>query len=321
MATSRSSWRSLPRYTMAIPPRPSSSMISYSEASASRTRSSSWSTPVAIAWTGVVAMRSRPQEGQNFDFPVISLPHREQNMRASYAAARLSQAETRGVSREGVAISGAAGQRGRGTEIRSLSDVASTPRGKTAPPRRCPAFVARMARHVQRPDPDQPALLPRRACGTISHDCFQSTEAQGRASPCRGPGTRVQLWVRSPLPPAERAADPGAHHPPWGEPRVQRAPAEVSGRPSALVVRSRPDHADAGKLDQPWGRWPHQARGPAAQFHADAHRHLRYQHRGYPAPGPGGGGGPGGEPGPATADPDAFATGGLADVGRGSGAA
>jgi hypothetical protein len=34
----------------------------------------------------VVAMRSRPQEGQNFDFPVISLPQREQNMRASYAA-------------------------------------------------------------------------------------------------------------------------------------------------------------------------------------------------------------------------------------------
>jgi len=38
-------------------------------------------------------MRSRPQEGQNFDFPVISLPQREQNMRASYAADRLSQAD------------------------------------------------------------------------------------------------------------------------------------------------------------------------------------------------------------------------------------
>jgi hypothetical protein len=40
---------------------------------------------------------------------VISLPQREQNMRASYAAARLSQAETRGVSREGLQ---SAGQRG-----------------------------------------------------------------------------------------------------------------------------------------------------------------------------------------------------------------
>jgi hypothetical protein len=51
-------------------------------------------------------MRSRPQEGQNFDFPVISLPQREQNMRASYAAGRLSQAETRGVSREGLHSAG-----------------------------------------------------------------------------------------------------------------------------------------------------------------------------------------------------------------------
>ena len=32
-------------------------------------------------------MRSRPQEGQNFDLPVISLPQREQNMRGSYRPA------------------------------------------------------------------------------------------------------------------------------------------------------------------------------------------------------------------------------------------
>ncbi|HEX2251230.1 MAG TPA: hypothetical protein VHH32_12860 [Gemmatimonadales bacterium] len=38
-------------------------------------------------------MRSRPQEGQNFDLPVISLPQREQNIRASYLPASLSQAE------------------------------------------------------------------------------------------------------------------------------------------------------------------------------------------------------------------------------------
>src|SRR4029450_12056737 len=73
---------------MAIPPRPSSSMISYSAASDSRTRSSSCSTPVAMACTGVVAIRSRPQEGQNFDFPVISLPQREQNMGSSYVSTR-----------------------------------------------------------------------------------------------------------------------------------------------------------------------------------------------------------------------------------------
>src|SRR5689334_5841019 len=82
-----------------MPPRPSSSMISYSAARASRTRSVSWSAPVAMAWTGVVAMRSRPQDGQNLDLPVISLPQREQNMRASYPSDPRSQAETRGVPR------------------------------------------------------------------------------------------------------------------------------------------------------------------------------------------------------------------------------
>jgi hypothetical protein len=35
---------------------------------------------VVIADTGVVARRSRPQDGQNFDFSVTSLPQREQNM-------------------------------------------------------------------------------------------------------------------------------------------------------------------------------------------------------------------------------------------------
>src|SRR5918994_4355309 len=78
---------------MAIPPRPSSSMISYSAARASRTRSVSSRPPVAIAWIGVVAIRSRPQEGQNLDLPVISLPQREQNMRGSYRPAGGSQAE------------------------------------------------------------------------------------------------------------------------------------------------------------------------------------------------------------------------------------
>jgi hypothetical protein len=48
---------------------------------------------VAMACTGVVAMRSRPQDGQNFDLPVISLPHLEQNIRASYPGDGRSQAE------------------------------------------------------------------------------------------------------------------------------------------------------------------------------------------------------------------------------------
>src|SRR3954470_18372566 len=108
-------------------------MISYSEVRASRTRSSSWSTPVAIACTGVVAMRSRPQEGQNFDFPVISLPQREQNMRASYAAVRLSQAETHGVSREGLQSAGRRGGGDAGRVNTVLSSCTTMLREKNGP--------------------------------------------------------------------------------------------------------------------------------------------------------------------------------------------
>jgi hypothetical protein len=54
----------------------------------------------------VVAIRSRPQEGQNFDFPVISLPQREQNIRASYVGTQWSSSGLRGVSREGLRKTG-----------------------------------------------------------------------------------------------------------------------------------------------------------------------------------------------------------------------
>src|SRR6266498_5178240 len=83
-ATSRSRWRSLARNTSAIPPRPSSSNTSYSVLSASRTWPSSATAPVASDRTGVVAVRSRPHEGQNLEVSLISLPQREQNMGASY---------------------------------------------------------------------------------------------------------------------------------------------------------------------------------------------------------------------------------------------
>jgi hypothetical protein len=42
----------------------------------------------AIDRTGVVAVRSRPQEGQNLEVSLISLPQREQNMGASYPSVR-----------------------------------------------------------------------------------------------------------------------------------------------------------------------------------------------------------------------------------------
>ncbi len=51
----------LARNTMAMPPRPSSSSISYSSESASLTRSRSVSSPLGMPWMGVVPRRSRPQ--------------------------------------------------------------------------------------------------------------------------------------------------------------------------------------------------------------------------------------------------------------------
>src|SRR5437660_1667640 len=80
IATSRSSCFSRALKTMAIPPRPSSSRISYSSFSCSRTRSSSvtsicWSRTAA---TGVVCDRSSPQERQNLLASSFWVPQREQ---------------------------------------------------------------------------------------------------------------------------------------------------------------------------------------------------------------------------------------------------
>src|SRR5256885_2233519 len=80
IATSRSSCFSRALKTMAMPPRPSSSRISYSSFSCSRTRSSSvtstgWSRTAA---TGVVCDRSSPQERQNLLASSFWVPQREQ---------------------------------------------------------------------------------------------------------------------------------------------------------------------------------------------------------------------------------------------------
>src|SRR6266566_4243520 len=84
IATSRSSCFSRALKTMAIPPRPSSSRISYSSFSCSRTRSSSvtstcWSRTAA---TGVVCDRSSPQERQNLLASSFWVPQREQYIKS-----------------------------------------------------------------------------------------------------------------------------------------------------------------------------------------------------------------------------------------------
>src|SRR5690242_15145210 len=80
IATSRSSCFSRALKTIAIPPRPSSSRISYSSLSCSRTMSISVSSccPVLTAPMGVVAVRSRPQERQNLLESSFWVPQREQ---------------------------------------------------------------------------------------------------------------------------------------------------------------------------------------------------------------------------------------------------
>src|SRR5207244_2494726 len=75
MATSRSSCFSRALKTIAMPPRPSSSRISYSSFSCSRTSSSSVSS--CGVWIGVAA-RSKPQERQNLLVSSFWVPQREQ---------------------------------------------------------------------------------------------------------------------------------------------------------------------------------------------------------------------------------------------------
>ncbi|OLB10891.1 MAG: hypothetical protein AUH07_10290 [Gemmatimonadetes bacterium 13_2_20CM_70_9] len=80
MATSRSSCFSRALKTIAMPPRPSSSRMSYSSRSCSRTKSISvtsgcWS---RTAPTGVVVVRSSPQERQNLLVSSFWVPQREQ---------------------------------------------------------------------------------------------------------------------------------------------------------------------------------------------------------------------------------------------------
>jgi hypothetical protein len=58
-------------------------------------------------------MRSRPQEGQNFDFPVISLPQREQNIRASYVGIGWSSSQFAWRIARGVAKGRKAGKAGK----------------------------------------------------------------------------------------------------------------------------------------------------------------------------------------------------------------
>ena len=244
-------------------------MISYSAASDSRTRSSSCSTPVAMACTGVVAIRSRPQEGQNFDFPVISLPQREQNMGASYVSARGEfKRDVRGVSREGVAIrrgGGEAGKRGRKARRKSLT--ASTFRGKI-----CRAYPAsplpRLAWHV--PCSDSEPTIPCHPLGepvvpyhTIAFS-QQKLRAALRRADGQDPAFTYGFVVHSRR--QHERPDPGPHHPARREPGVQRAAAEVARRASPLAVRPRPHHPGAGHLDRarpraaapsrPTGRWP-----------------------------------------------------------------
>src|SRR5207245_395382 len=75
MATSRSSCFSRALKTIAMPPRPSSSRISYSSLSCDRTSSSSVSS--WWSWIGVAA-RSKPQERQNLLASSFWVPQREQ---------------------------------------------------------------------------------------------------------------------------------------------------------------------------------------------------------------------------------------------------
>src|SRR5256885_34370 len=106
IATSRASWRSRALKTMAIPPRPNSSTISYSSLSCSRTSSRSVTSCCGsrTALTGVVALRSMPQERQNLLAFSFWVPQREQyidspgsrgKLRSGRSGCQLADAEPR----------------------------------------------------------------------------------------------------------------------------------------------------------------------------------------------------------------------------------
>src|SRR5439155_2258535 len=86
MATSRSSWRSRALKTIAMPPRPSSSTMSYSSFSSWRTRSTSETSDSPLSG---VAARSRPQDRQNLLASSFWVPQREQYIRTPRESAKL----------------------------------------------------------------------------------------------------------------------------------------------------------------------------------------------------------------------------------------
>src|SRR2546422_2048731 len=86
MATSRSSWRSRALKTIAMPPRPSSSTMSYSSFSSWRTRSTSETSDSPLSG---VAARSRPQDRQNLLASSFWVPQRGQYIRTPRESAKL----------------------------------------------------------------------------------------------------------------------------------------------------------------------------------------------------------------------------------------
>src|SRR5688500_12452364 len=158
-------------------------MISYSAARASRTRSVSCSAPVAIAWTGVVAIRSRPQEGQNLDLPVISLPQREQNIWGSYREARRC---ARGNAEKGRTGGQANRRKWIGACLVTPMLALNIHLSDRPPLRR--SSLAHTAQHV----PLAPPPHPERHRGPVPHDRVQPAEASRRPPPQLGPGARLQ---------------------------------------------------------------------------------------------------------------------------------
>ena len=131
-----------------------------------------------------------------------------------------------------------------------------------------------------------------------------------------GPGARVQLRVRDPLPPPQREAHPRRDHP--ARARAWRSASSCSRGWTGFRSGSS---ATRGSPSGPGTRWrgrvgQGQRRPPAADLAGHAHLHLRHQLRAHPAPGAGGGAGEGREPGAAAHRADARAAGDVAVVAR-----
>ena len=218
------------------------------------------------------------------DLPVISLPQREQNMRASYPSHRGSQAEYPW--RIARAVADGTGSTARQATVQGDSGVAR------------PMQLPDRASKLRGDDPSpEPSARPETAVVPYHTIAFsqQKLRAALRRAAGQDPAFTYGFVVHSRRYSDQPTLGLITLH---GEslPLNERLLKALDGA-AALAVRPRPDHPRVG--DAASSAAENSKADPMDRplvLAADAHRHLRHQHRRHPAPGAGRG--PGARPRP-----------------------